>query len=49
MNQQVCSRAAAFLSPPQMEALTKDLADNLTSQRKEFEKEQRLLFGGKTN
>ncbi len=48
MNQQVLSRAAAFLSPPQMEALTKSQTDNLASQKKEFEKEQRL-FGDYTN
>lgn len=48
MNQQVFLRAAAFLSPPQMEALTKSQAATLASQKKEFELEQRL-FGEKTN
>jgi RNA polymerase sigma factor (sigma-70 family) len=48
VNQQILSRAAAFLSPPQIQALADDQAGTLASQKKEFEKEQRL-FGGKTN
>jgi RNA polymerase sigma factor (sigma-70 family) len=48
MNQQVLSRAAAFLSPPQMDALAKDQADNLASQKKDFRTSTRW-FGGKTN
>jgi hypothetical protein len=48
MNQQVLSRAAAFLSPPQMEALAKDQANNLASQKKDLRTSTRW-FGGQTN
>jgi RNA polymerase sigma factor (sigma-70 family) len=48
MNQQVLSRAAAFLNPEQIQALVKDQVDTLASQKKDL-RTSISLWGEKTN